>query len=70
MKKHALQNGFNKVILIECIGCQNAYHFKCLQKKKGITMDYLEKHEIKWMCNIKQQCSYLKNPHFIKYGCK
>ena len=76
-KKWALKNektciptcktyGYNKRTMIKCSGCQNSYHYKCLEKETGITKEDLKKQNNKLICNIGQPCLYLRNQNFIK----
>ena len=58
--------GFNKVTMIKCVGCQNSYHYTCLHKLTGITMEYLKKHDMQLMCNIGQPCLYLNKSTIYK----
>ena len=85
-KKWALKNektciptcktyGYHKNTMIKCSGCQNAYHYKCLEKETGITSEDLKRQNNTLMCNIGQPCLYLRNQKFItqwlqKYGQK
>merc|ERR1711991_375424 len=60
--------GHDKKTMIKCSGCQNSYHWKCLQKETRITKEQIEKQNNKLICNIGQPCLYLRNQQFIKIG--
>ena len=62
--------GYNKFNMIKCAGCQNSYHYKCLEKETGITLDHLKRNDMKLMCNIEQPCLYPRNQQFIKTWLK
>ena len=80
-KKWALKNekmciptcktyGYNSKTMIKCSGCQNAYHYDCLELETGITKQDIHKQNGKLICNIGQPCLYLRNQKFIETWLK